>query len=116
MENKPKHIVLQNFTTESGVIYPTINLSYQVFGPELNSAPIVVVNHALTGNSQVVGSTGWWNDLIGEDKTIDIRKYTILSFNVPGNGFDATTIENYLDFNTRDVARLFIEGEKKYHS
>ncbi|PZO29904.1 MAG: bifunctional aspartate kinase/homoserine dehydrogenase I [Flavobacteriaceae bacterium] len=105
-------IILQNFTTESGVNYPVIYLSYQLFGLELNSAPIVMVNHALTGNSNVVGENGWWNDLIGEDKTIDILKYTVISFNVPGNGYDTRTIKNYLDFTTRDIARLFIEGIK----
>jgi homoserine O-acetyltransferase len=110
LENKPTPITLQNFTTESGAFYATLNLSFQVFGPALHTAPIVLVNHALTGNSQVVGENGWWNDLIGENKTIDTTKYTILAFNVPGNGFDATIIENYLDFNTRDIARIFIEG------
>lgn len=105
-------IILQNFTTESGVNYPVIYLSYQLFGLELNSGPIVMVNHALTGNSNVVGENGWWNDLIGEDKTIDILKYTVISFNVPGNGYDTRTIKNYLDFTTRDIARLFIEGIK----
>jgi len=110
LKNKPTPITLQNFTTESGVIYATLNLSYQVFGPELNSAPIILVNHALTGNSQVIGASGWWNNLIGENKTIDTQKYTILAFNVPGNGYDDTLIQNYLDFNARDVARLFLEG------
>ncbi|WP_348813037.1 alpha/beta fold hydrolase [Flavobacterium maritimum] len=112
MENKPTHIALQNFTTESGAFYASINLSFQVFGQALHTAPIVLVNHALTGNSQVVGVTGWWNDLIGENKTIDTQKYTILAFNVPGNGFDDFLIEKYTDFTARDVARMFIDGIK----
>ena len=110
LENKPTSITLQNFTTESGAFYAALNLSFQVFGLELHTAPIVLVNHALTGNSQVVGENGWWNDLIGANKTIDTTKYTRLAFNVPGNGFDRFIIENYSDFNTRDVARIFIEG------
>lgn len=110
MENKPITIKIQNFTTESGEFYASINLSFQVFGQALNTAPIVLVNHALTGNSQVIGENGWWNNLIGDKKTIDTNKYTILAFNVPGNGFDKTFIENYLDFNARDIARLFLEG------
>jgi homoserine O-acetyltransferase len=110
LENKPTSIKLQNFTTESGAFYASLNLSFQVFGPALNSAPIVLVNHALTGNSQVIGDNGWWNNLIGNNKTIDTNKYTILAFNVPGNGFDKTYIENYLDFTARDIARLFLEG------
>ncbi|WP_248907529.1 alpha/beta fold hydrolase [Flavobacterium sp. K5-23] len=110
MENKPNLITLQNFTTESGVFYATLNLSYQVFGPALNSAPIVLVNHALTGNSQVIGKNGWWNDLIGDHKTIDTTKYSLLAFNVPGNGFDQTSIYNYLDFTARDIAKAFLQG------
>ena len=110
MENKPTTITLHNFTTESRAIYDALNLSYQVFGLPLHTAPIVLVNHALTGNSQVVGDTGWWNDLIGVNKTIDITKYTVLAFNVPGNGFDGAVIENYLDFTARDIARIFIKG------
>ena len=112
MENKPTIITIQNFATESGAIFASINLIYQLFGRALHTAPIVLVNHALTGNSQVVGSKGWWNVLIGENRTIDTNKYTILAFNVPGNGFDETIIDNYLDFTARDVARLFIEGIK----
>lgn len=112
MENKPTTITIQNFTTERGAFYATINLSYHLFGPALHTAPIILVNHALTGNSQVVGLKGWWNVLIGENRTIDTNKYTVLAFNVPGNGFDGTIIENYLDFNARDIARLFIEGIK----
>jgi homoserine O-acetyltransferase/O-succinyltransferase len=110
LENKPNILTLTNFTTESGAFYATLNLSYQVFGPALHTAPIVVVNHALTGNSQVIGATGWWNDLIGSAKTIDTQKYTVLAFNVPGNGFDGSVIESYLDFTARDVAQLFNLG------
>ncbi len=110
MKDNLNHINIKNFTTENGGVYPSVSLSYQVFGMKLNTAPIVMVNHALTGNSQVVGENGWWNDLIGVNKTIDTRKYTIIAFNVPGNGFEGNIIENYLDFTTRDVARLFILG------
>lgn len=112
LENKINQIQIQNFITESGAHYPIINLSYQVFGPNLNTAPIVLVNHALTGNSQVIGEQGWWNDLIGESKTIDTLKYTILAFNVPGNGYDGFLIEKYQDFNARDIAQLFNQGIK----
>ena len=112
MENKPTTTTINNFTTESGAFYASLNLSFEVFGPALLTAPIVLVNHALTGNSRVIGENGWWNSLIGESKTIDTQKYTILAFNVPGNGYDDTLIENYSDFNARDIAKLFLEGIK----
>ncbi|KUJ63358.1 homoserine acetyltransferase [Flavobacteriaceae bacterium CRH] len=112
LENIPNPIIIQEFITESGALYRSLPLSFAVFGLPLYTAPIVLVNHALTGNAQVTGENGWWNDLIGDEKTIDTTKYTILAFDVPGNGNDAFVIENYQDFTTRDIARIFIEGLK----
>lgn len=110
MESIPNPIILQNFTTQSGASYNSLPLSFALFGLPLHSAPIVLVNHALTGNAQVTGENGWWNDLIGEGKTIDTTKYSVLAFNVPGNGNDSFSIENYQDFTARDIARIFLKG------
>jgi homoserine O-acetyltransferase len=100
---------ITNYITESGKT-TNIQLSYQTFGKSLNDAPIVLVNHALTGNSEVIGKNGWWNDLIGDDKCIDTKDYCILAFNIPGNGFDNSNenlIENYRDYTARDIAKIF---------
>lgn len=110
------YINLDNFTTEAGYFYLEFALSYQLFGQELGKAPVVLVNHALTGNSNVAGDEGWWNSLIGLGKLIDTSKYTIIAFNIPGNGYDeveANRIDNYEDFNARDIARLFGSGLEK---
>lgn len=111
MESSLQHIRLQNFKLLSGKTLD-INLSYQIFGKELFSAPVVLVNHALTGNSNVSSENGWWKTLVGNGKIIDTEKYTVLCFNIPGNGFDGFFIENYKDFTTKDIARLFIQGLK----
>ncbi len=103
------HLKIKDFTTLSGVTQ-NIELSYEVFGKKLHDAPIVLVNHALTGNSDVTGKTGWWSALIGDGKCIDTRKYTILSFNIPGNGYDKFVIDNYKDFVAGDIAHIFLEG------
>ena len=103
------YIQIPNYITESGKT-TNIRLSYQTFGKSLNEAPIVLVNHALTGNSEVIGENGWWNDLIGENKCIDTNDYCILAFNIPGNGHDnsiESLIENYKDFTARDIAKIF---------
>ena len=110
MENRPNPIIIQDFITESGALYSSLPLSFTLSGRPLHTAPIVMVNHALTGNAQVTGENGWWNDLVGEEKTIVTNKYTVLAFNVPGNGNDSFIIENYQDFTTRDIARIFIKG------
>ena len=108
MENL-RYINISNYTSDTDK-HTTVNLSYQTFGKPLHDAPIVLVNHALTGNSNVIGEHGWWNDLIGTNKCIDTNLYTILAFNIPGNGYDDNAeniIENYKDFTARDIAKLF---------
>ncbi|MGB3142862.1 MAG: bifunctional aspartate kinase/homoserine dehydrogenase I [Maribacter sp.] len=100
---------LKEYKTLSGATQD-IQLSYQLFGKEIHTAPIILVNHALTGNSNVTGENGWWSALIGDEKCIDTQKYTILAFNIPGNGHDKFVIENYKDFVAGDVARLFLLG------
>ncbi len=116
MEKNLKHVSLHHFTIENGAVYPVIHLSYQVFGQTVGTAPIVLVNHALTGNSMVIGEKGWWNSLIGENKTIDTLNYTIITFNIPGNGYDGAEenlIFNYKEYTARDIARMFWEGLQK---
>ena len=105
-------IKIKSFQLANKVEVENIVLSYQTFGKAIGSAPLVVVNHALTGNSQVTEKEGWWNSLIGEEKVIDTKKFTVLAFNIPGNGYHdkENLIENYKDFTTYDIAKLFWLG------
>lgn len=101
---------IYNYQTEKGIHYEKMNISFQLFGKKLHTAQVVVVIHALTGNSDVASEkSGWWKQIIGEGKVIDTNKYTILSFDIPGNGYSDNTIEKYKDFSTKDIAKLFIE-------
>lgn len=103
------NITIPDFRNSEGTVQD-IRFSYETFGPELGSAPVVLVNHALSGNSQVTGETGWWKALIGEGKCIDTRLYTILAFNMPGNGYDGkpeNLLENYREFRLRDFAEIY---------
>jgi homoserine O-acetyltransferase len=104
-----KKIVFQDFKLKNGSLQDKIVVSYQLFGRSIGSAPLVIVNHALTGSSQVIGENGWWNELVGENKTIDTNKYAVLAFNIPGNAFhdNENIIENYKEFSTYDIAKLF---------
>ncbi|RXP55493.1 bifunctional aspartate kinase/homoserine dehydrogenase I [Lutibacter sp. HS1-25] len=111
--NQLQHISLTNFISEKGIKSERIQLSYEVFGKALHTAPIILVNHALTGNSNVAGENGWWIDLVGENRVIDTNQYTVLSFNIPGNGYDGFVIENYKDFEARDIANIFLLGLKE---
>lgn len=112
MGKRIAHITITDFFTESGAYYPNLKLSYQFFGTDSANAPIVLVNHALTGNSEVTGENGWWNTLIGSGKCIDTNYFRILSFDIPGNGYTEETglIQYYKDFVARDIAKIFIRG------
>lgn len=110
--NTLQYIEIDHFELNSGRNI-SLKLSYQIFGRNLHEAPIVLVNHALTGNSQVTGTNGWWNPIIGEQKTIDTSEYTILAFNIPGNGFGKIKehfAEYYKEFTAKDIALLFAVG------
>ena len=113
MKSNLEKIDVFNFDLENGKQRAYIPLFYETFGQPIGTAPVIVVNHALTGNSTVIGEKGWWNDLIGEDKIMDTNFYTIVSFNIPGNGYDEIVfnlISNYRDYTIRDIARIFWEG------
>lgn len=108
MKAELRHINF-SYHTNSGREY-NISLSYQLFGKDLFSAPVVLVNHALTGNSDVAGEKGWWKKLIGKKQIIDTDQYTVLCFNIPGNGYDDFFIEDYEYFTASDIANIFLQG------
>ncbi len=105
-----KTISIPNFKTHSGVVFPNFDLHYQHFGREIGTAPVVLVNHSLTGDALLTGKGGWWNEIIGPDKTIDTATYTVLGFNIPGNGTLEQIFSNPEVFHAGDIASLFLLG------
>ena len=102
-------VTLSDFTNWRGESIPSLTLTYQVAGPALGTAPIVLVCHALTGNSAVAGPEGWWAQLIGPGQTIDTARYTILSIDIPGNEYaDSAPQDDPSLLSVRDVARLWL--------
>ncbi len=97
---------IPSFKLHSGKVIP-LTLSYQVFGKALQEAPVVMVNHSLTGNSNVSGEEGWWSDIIGPKKLIDTELYSVIAFNFPGNGFDDSFLSSYKGWILRDVSKAF---------
>lgn len=112
MAQQLKHIELPNFKLKSGKVQD-ISVFYQIFGRTLHTAPIILVNHALTGNSSV---PEWWGELLGSDKAIDTHKFTVIALDIPGNGFDENIdhlIFNYQDWTLVDVALAFVAALKQ---
>ena len=113
MKDELKKIVIENFETSSGNKFQSFQLTYQFFGKKLGAAPIILINHALTGNSLVCGRNGWWNEIVGNDKAIDLNKYTVLCINIPGNGFNEINFDFSLELNLGDIAHLFVRVLEK---
>lgn len=107
MSETLQYITLSEYRGQNGTHYSNLRLSYQVFGPPLGESPIIWVGHALSGNSNVAHpKTGWWRHLIGENKAIDTQRYTVICFNVLGNGYGSNALDNYTQFTAGDHAEL----------
>lgn len=80
------------FDLELGGHFPHVRVAYETWG-ELNadSSNAVLVLHALTADSHVVGpagpgqlTAGWWDGLIGPGAPIDSRSWFVVAPNVLG--------------------------------
>ncbi len=92
---------VENFTNplylESGRILEPYEIAYEAYG-ELNETKdnVIIITHALTGNFHVAGrykdeaKAGWWDDLIGEAKAIDTKKYFVICTTVLGSSRGST--------------------------
>ncbi len=100
---------IAEYITQRGFRYNNLEVSYELTGRELHNAPVVVIIHALTGNSNVAGEkAGWWREMIGCGCTIDTNNYSVISFNIPGNGVNGNFIDSYDDFTANDIGRIFL--------
>lgn len=77
---------------ERGGVLPGVRIAYETWGT-LNEARdnVILVEHALTGDSHVVGeagdghaSPGWWNSLIGPGCPVDPGQWFVVAANVLG--------------------------------
>lgn len=75
---------------ESGVWLDDVTLAYETWG-EYDGRNAVLVLHALTGDSHVVGeqddghpTPGWWDAVVGPGRAIDTDRYFVVAANVLG--------------------------------
>lgn len=77
---------------EAGGALPGVRIAYETWGrPNADRSNAVLVLHALTGDSHVVGpagpghpTPGWWDGLIGPGRAIDTDRWWVVAPNVLG--------------------------------
>ena len=100
--------------TEAGERIPHVRIAYESFG-RLNAARdnAVLVFHALTGDSHLVGhaapghpTDGWWSEIVGPGKALDTDRYFVVAPNVLG-GCQGSTGPASLDPDGREWGGRF---------
>ncbi|MGN6337609.1 alpha/beta fold hydrolase, partial [Mycobacterium sp.] len=87
-----------SLTTESGAVIDNVCIAIQRWG-ELspNRDNVVVVLHALTGDSHITGPAGpghpmpgWWDGVAGPGAPIDTNRWCVVATNVLGGCYGST--------------------------
>lgn len=87
-----RSVVVGDLPLESGHTLPGVRMAFETWGT-LNKARdnAVLVEHALTGDSHVVGeagadqpTAGWWPELIGPGQPLDTDRFFVIAANVLG--------------------------------
>ena len=87
-----------SFRPERGGLIPGVRVAYETWGTlDGDGGNAVLVEHALTGDSHVVGppgpghpTGGWWDGLIGPGRALDTDRFFVVCANVLG-GCQGTT-------------------------
>ncbi|MVU78818.1 homoserine O-acetyltransferase [Nocardia sp. ET3-3] len=85
-------IAIGDVELESGAVIPDVTLAVQRWGElSANADNVVLVEHALTGDSHVVGPAdvhhnqpGWWDGIVGPGAPMDTREWCVIATNVLG--------------------------------
>jgi homoserine O-acetyltransferase len=87
-----KFVSIGTLSLEHGEPLPNVRIAYETFGT-LNSTRdnAILILHALTGDSHVVGdagpghpTAGWWEDIVGSGKAIDTDEWFVVAPNMIG--------------------------------
>lgn len=83
---------LPDLVLESGKVLKGARLAFETWGqPNADASNCVLILHALTGDSHVVGASskwhpteGWWNGIVGPGLAIDTDRFYVVAPNILG--------------------------------
>jgi homoserine O-acetyltransferase len=87
-----RFVTLDDLTLESGRILPHPRIAYETFGERAaDDSNVVLVLHALTGDSHLTGpagnghtTAGWWSGIVGPGLAIDTDRWFVVAPNMLG--------------------------------
>ncbi|GAA1905314.1 homoserine O-acetyltransferase MetX [Lapillicoccus jejuensis] len=93
-----RFVAVGDVPLERGGVVPEVVVAYETWGTlDADGGNAVLVEHALTGDSHVVGpagpghpSPGWWEGLVGPGRPLDTDRWFVVAANVLG-GCQGTT-------------------------
>jgi len=87
-----KFFRIKNFSLVCGEVLENIQIAYETYGLlNKDKSNAILVCHALTGDSHLAlrykpedKKPGWWDQFVGENKSIDLKRYFVICSNVLG--------------------------------
>jgi homoserine O-acetyltransferase len=98
-------IEINNFETQNGVTYITIPLVFKTYGKELHTAPLIVLNRGLLRRKPDKDSENY-SKMVGKGKIVDLKKFTVIEFEIPTDNYLTLAFEGYGSFNRTDSQRI----------
>jgi homoserine O-acetyltransferase len=91
-------VSIGDLTLERGAELPHVRIAYETYGTlNADRSNAILVVHALTGDSHLVGASGpghptggWWSGLVGPGKSLDTDRWFVVAPNMLG-GCQGTT-------------------------
>ena|SRR5690606_21219236 len=99
---RPSDFYIPVFETEDRVIYIGIPIKIKTYGQALFSAPLILINCGLSKSISNQFSENL-DKLVGNDKFIDPKKYSIVEFEIDSEQSYSFTYESYRHFSNKDM-------------
>ena len=87
---EPQIVQFPSIALDSGITLTGLDVAYETYGT-LNAAKsnAILILHAFSGDAHAAGvdsagSAGWWDDMIGDYKAFDTKRYFVICSNVLG--------------------------------
>lgn len=81
-------VTIPEITLPSGVTMKNVVQAFGMYGePNADASNVIAVCHAMTGSHRLAGEKlagqpdPWWNDVVGDGKTLDTRKFCVICVN-----------------------------------